>query len=91
MFLDELYQRERHADFVREAEHAQLVRDVEKLTGVPEIPGVENPRAAFKSARQPFYRPALSAVGVKLVDLGVRLQGNVENPATPMFSARERA
>lgn len=91
MFLDELYQRERHADFVREAEHAQLLRDVEKLSDVQETRGIANTRGTKKSARQLFYRPALSAVGVKLVDLGVRLQGNVENPAPPMFSARERA
>jgi hypothetical protein len=70
MLMNELYQRERQADFLREAEQDRIAR--------------EKP----KRARKPFYKPALSAVGVKLVDLGNRLQDNVETAATaPMISA----
>lgn len=74
MLMNELYQRERHADFVREAE-----LDRRK-------------RSDKKNSRQPFYKPALFAVGVKLVDLGTRLQDNVETVAPPpMMSAGKRA
>ena len=74
MYMHELYQRERHADFVRQAEQELIVLAV---TG---------------GKRKPFYRPALAAVGVKLVALGNRLQDNVEN-VTPMqmVSSGERA
>lgn len=74
MFLHELYQRERHADFVREAEHDQAVRAVEKL------------------GHRPFYKPALVSLGAKLVDVGNRLQENVDtvSPA-PLFVMNKRA
>ena len=64
MLSNELYERERHADFVREAEQERLVQT-----------------AYAKAARKPFYKPVLSAVGVKLVELGTRLQDNVETVA----------
>lgn len=74
MQIDELYQRERYADFIRAAEHDQQVLD------------------ATRGNRKPFYRPALAAIGVKLVALGNRLQDNVEN-VTPiqMVSTGEKA
>jgi hypothetical protein len=73
MLMNELYQRERHADFVREAEQDRLTR------------------AKKKSSRKSLYKPALSAVGVKLVDLGNRLQDNVETVApAPMIGASKR-
>jgi hypothetical protein len=65
MLIDELYQRERRQDFLREAE-----RDREL-------------QAILKSGGKPFYKAALSAVGVRLVDLGNRLQDNVETTAPP--------
>lgn len=74
MFLHELYQRERHADFVREVEHEQVVRIAQKL------------------AHRPFYKPAMMTLGAKLVDVGNRLQENVDtvSPA-PMFVTSKRA
>lgn len=69
MLTNELYQRERHDEFARqaqcEAEQAQL------LEGLPDAP------------HKPFYKPALAAIGIKLVALGNRLQDNVE-PLAPM-------
>lgn len=65
MYIDELYQKERYADMLRQAEHDREIR-------------------AAKGARhKPFYKPALTAVGVKLVELGTRLQDNVET-VTPV-------
>jgi hypothetical protein len=64
MLSKELYERERHADFVREAEHERLVQ-----------------MASQAIARKPFYKPVLSVIGVKLVELGTRLQDNVETVA----------
>ena len=73
MYLHELYQRERHADFVIEAKHDQVVR------------------AAKEATHKPFYKPALAAVGAKLVQVGNRLQDNVETVApAPMLSAGKR-
>lgn len=73
MLMDELYERERHADFVREAEHDQLVRNAKKLS------------------QKPFYKPALASLGATLVEVGNRLQDNVETvtPA-PMRTASKR-
>lgn len=74
MYIDELYQRERYADFVREAEQDWIAK------------------AVTQGKRKPFYRPALTAVGVKLVALGNRLQDNVENVASiQMVSTGEHA
>lgn len=65
MYIDELYQKERYADMLREADHARQIRAVKALS------------------HKPFYKPALTAVGVKLVELGNRLQDNVET-VTPV-------
>lgn len=74
MYIDELYQRERYADIVRQAGHEQFVA------------------AVTEGKRKPFYRPALAAIGVKLVALGNRLQDNVENVSPiQMVSTGERA
>ena len=73
MLVNELYQRERHADFVREAEQDRIAH-------------------ADQESSRPFYKPALAAFGVKLVEWGNRLQDNVESAASaPMFSAGKRA
>lgn len=69
MLINELYERERHADFLRQAEQDRLIAKVE-------------------TGRKPFYKPALKAVGVRLVEWGNRLQDNVESAApAAMFSA----
>lgn len=75
MYFDELYQQERFADFVREAEAERRVRAANQAIG-----------------RKPFYKPALTAVGVNLVKLGNRLQDNVET-VTPvqMIPTNKRA
>ncbi len=64
MYLHELYQKERHQDFVREAEHDRRGK-------------------AHGEKRKPFYKPALKRVGAKLVEVGNRLQDNVET-VTPV-------
>ncbi len=58
--MHELYQRERHADFVREAEQ-------------------DRRKQANQKSRKPFYKPALGKLGATLVDVGNRLQDNVES------------
>lgn len=74
MYMHELYQRERHADFRREAEHDLIVRAVQRMR------------------RKPFYKPTLAAVGAKLVQLGNRLQDNVDTVApTPLVQWSRRA
>ncbi len=75
MDLEEFYQRERYADFVREADHDRQVRAAEQAL-----------------EHKPFYKSLLSVVGGKLIEVGNRLQDNVETvkPA-PMFSATKRA
>lgn len=75
MAIDELYQQERYADFVREAEEDRKVQAAIQATG-----------------RKPFYKPLLSVVGAKLVDVGNRLQDNVETVTpTSLVSASKRA
>lgn len=65
MLMHELYQRERHADFVREAEQ-------------------DRRKQANKKARKAFYRPAAAKIGTVLVNVGNRLQDNVDTrPRTP--------
>lgn len=75
MYLHELYQRERHADFVRQAEHDRIANAIQT------------------SSRKPLHRVALSAIGARLVDLGTKLQDNVETvtPPAPMFRVTKRA
>lgn len=74
MLMHELYQRERHADFVRQAEQDWIAG------------------AVTQGKRKPFYRPALAAIGVKLVALGNRLQDNVDNVSPiQMVSTGEHA
>lgn len=74
MYFKELYERERHADFVREAERDQLARRAQKRAG------------------KPFYKPALVSLGAKLVEVGNRLQDNVDTVSTaPMMRVSKRA
>lgn len=75
MWANELYQKARTEDFLREAARDREIVDAIKISG-----------------RKPFYKPMLSALGARLVDLGTRLQDNVEtgSPA-PIFRVRERA
>ena len=70
MYLQELYERERHKDFVRDAIRDQTVR-----------------AAGERGPRKRFYKPALSAVGAKLVQVGNRLE-TVATP--PMITASKR-
>lgn len=78
MLVNELYQRERHEEFARQAE--QEAEQARLLDTAP------------KSSRRPFYKPALRAFGVRLVALGNRLQDNVETVASsPVFKAGEHA
>ena len=75
MWANELYQKARTEDFLREAERDREILDAIK-----------------KSGRKPFYKPVLSTLGAKLVEVGTRLQDNVESgSATPVFRATERA
>lgn len=68
MQFDEIYQRERVADFVRQAEHDRLVESVK-------------PRR-----RKSVSKAVRTAVGVKLVELGTRLQDNVETVKPPQLA-----
>lgn len=71
--MHELYERERHADFVREAEQDRLKQTNQKS------------RKASKFAAR-IYKPALGKLGATLVDVGNRLQDHVEGAkATPML------
>lgn len=60
MVVDEMYQRERYADFVRDAEKERRTREL------------------LETSRKSFYKPALHVIGAKLVDIGNRLQENVD-------------
>lgn len=76
MRVDELYQRERYADFVREAEAERVRRDALALL-----------HPAPVRSHPTLYHTLLAALGARLIDLGTRWQGTVETagaaPARP--------
>ena len=79
MFMHELYQRERHTDFVREAEQDRLKAQDKKA------------KKPSKFAKR-IYKPAVAKIGKTMVNVGTCLQDNMET-VTPaqIRTANERA